>query len=169
MHNVIKEGFEIANEDVTIRTVFSDVPLQVTYQTVHCEIVTLILHTGTVVMDKGTADHWDKCVVAQATLDNSLSYIRAADVPLFTTLNDVELEKPRTLICTIRQLHPGVIHIERCLRNIPLYTGFPRHIPTALLIGSVQVLVRENLVVVIRISPLHALGFRSCSFTALVS
>ena len=114
MHNVIEEGFEIANKDVTIRTVFSD-------------------------------------------------------VPLFTTLNDVELKKPRTLICTIRQLYPGVIHIERCLGDIPLHTGFSRHIPAALLIGSVQVFVGENLFVIIRISPLHALGFRSCCFAALVS
>ena len=169
MHNVIEEGFEIDDEDVTIRTVFSDVPLQVTHQTLHCEIVALIFHTGTVVMDKGTADHWDKCVVAQATLNDTLSYNRAADMPFLSSLVNIELEELRTLVCTIVEFHPSVVYLQRCLGDIPLHTGFPRHIPATLLIGSVQVFVGENLFVIIRISPLHALGFRSCCSAALVS
>lgn len=168
MHNVVKEGFEIAEKDVTIRTVFSDMSLQVTRQTVHCEIVALILHTGTVIMDEGATNHWDKCVVAQATLNDTLSYNRAADMPFLSSFVNIELEELRTLVCTIVEFYTGIVYLERCLGDIPLHTGFPRHIPAALLIGSVQVFVGENLLVIIRISPLHALGFRSCCLAALV-
>ena len=120
-------------------------------------------------MDKGATDHWDKCVVAQATLNDTLSYNRAADMPFLSPLENIELEKLRTLVCTIVEFHPSVVYLQRCLGDIPLHTGFPRHIPAALLIGSVQVFVGENLFVIIRISPPCALGFRSCCLAALVS
>lgn len=120
-------------------------------------------------MDEGATNHWDKCVVAQATLNDTLSYNRAADMPFLSSFVNIELEELRTLVCTIVEFHPGIVYLEGCLGDIPLHTGFPRHIPAALLIGSVQVFVGENLLVIIRISPLHALGFRSCCLAALVS
>ena len=140
-----------------------------THQTVYGKIVTLVLHTSTVIVNKGTAYHWDKCVITQATLNNTLSYNRATDVPFLPSFVNIELEELRTLVCTIVEFHPGIVYFQRCLGDIPLHTGFPRHISAALLIGSVQVFVGENLFVIIRISPLHALGFRSCCSAALVS
>lgn len=120
-------------------------------------------------MDKGAADHWDECIVAQATLNDTLSYNCAADMSFLAPLVNIELKELWTLVCTIVEFHPSIVYLERCLGDIPLHTGFPCHIPAALLIGSVQVLIGEHLFIIIRISPLHALGFRSCCLAALVS
>lgn len=55
-------------------------------------------------MDEGATNHWDKCVVAQATLNDTLSYNRAADMPFLSSFVNIELEELRTLVCTIYRM-----------------------------------------------------------------
>lgn len=168
VHDVVEKRLEIADQDVTTCTVLSDVPLKMTHQTLHGEIIAFLFHTRSVVVDKSATHHRDESVVTQTALNNSFSYNRAADVPFLPSFINVKFKEGGALVCPVHQLHPCVVHIERCLRDVPLHTGFPRHILAAFLIGSVQVSVSKNLLVIIRISPLHALSFRSCCLAALI-
>lgn len=149
MGNVVEEFREIEQQDIALIAVFPVVLVEVLRDPAHGKIVSLVLHAGTVVIDKGTLKDRHKGVVAQAALDDPLTYDRAADMTMLPALIQVKLVKAGAFEFPGCELVVCVQDVQRRVGRVFLDAGLPRHTATAALVRLIEVLIAEHLVVVI--------------------
>lgn len=149
MRYIVEELSKVEQEDIPLLAVLPVMLLEMLGQTPHSKVITFPIHRRTVVVDECPGEHRHDGIIAQASLNDTLTYDSTPDVSVLTTLVQIELVEARRLVLPGHEPIVGVQHIQRSLRYVPLHTGFPRYIAPAALVGLVQMGVAENLGIII--------------------
>ena len=143
MRNAVKERGKITDQNVSIRTVLADMPLQMAVHTPDRKIISFAGEAGAVVMNKSPLKQGEKRVFTKAALNNALSDSGTLDMPSLSSLKNSEFMKCRAFVSAVLKLFPCGIDIQRSICNVPLNACFPTDISPTFQISSIKISVAE--------------------------